>query len=189
MARNCCAAALVAALLGCPGALAAGAPAASSGGCRDVNLRPSATDEPAVAAATLCLIDQVRRGYHLHSLRANGTLAAVAAAQLTSMVRRNYFADVRPSGQTPMSLVAATSYRTHTASFSVGENLAWGTGKDATPAHILVEWMASPPHRALILTGEFRDAGVAVTPAVPSVVSPNPHGATYAIEFGVRWFQ
>jgi uncharacterized protein YkwD len=188
MARNRCAAALVAALLGCLGALAASASAASSTACPGASLRPSVADGPAVAAATLCLIDQLRSAEHLRPLQTNRTLSAVAAAQLSSMVHRNYFADVRPTGQTPMSLVAATSYRAHTAGFSVGENLAWGTGSYATPAHIVAEWMASPPHRAIILSGEFHDAGVAVTAAVPSVLKPDNRGATYAIEFGVRWF-
>ncbi len=45
-----------------------------------------------------------------------------------------------------------------------------------------------PPHRELILAGDFRDAGVAVKPAVPSVLARGKRGATYAIELGVRWF-
>jgi uncharacterized protein YkwD len=188
MARNRCAAGLVAALLGCLGVLATNASAASKTACRGASLSPSVADAPAVADATLCLINQVRSAYHLRPLRANRPLGAVAAAQLSSMVHRNYFADVRPTGQTPMSLVAATSYRAHTAGFSVGENLAWGTGAYATPTHIVAEWMASPPHRAIMLSGEFHDAGVAVTATVPSIVSPDSRGATYAIEFGVRWF-
>jgi uncharacterized protein YkwD len=188
MARNRCTAALVAGLLGCLGTLATGVAQASAAPCPNAKLRPSPTDGQAVAAATLCLIDQVRSASRLHPLRANRTLSAVAAAQLSSMVHSNYFADVGPGGQTPMSLVAATSYRVNTAGFSVGENLAWGTGPYATPTHIVAEWMASPPHRALILTAEFHDAGVAVMAAVPSVLKPNTHGATYAIEFGVRWF-
>jgi cysteine-rich secretory family protein len=188
MARIFGSAVLFAALLGCLGALAAGASAAARRSCRDANLRPSPVDRPAVASATLCLINQVRRAERLPLLRANRPLAGVAAAQLKSMVQSDYFADVRPSGQTPMSLVAATSYRAHTSGFSVGENLAWGTGNYATPAHILAEWMASPPHRALILNGEFHDAGVAVAAAVPSILSADNRGATYAIEFGVRWF-
>jgi uncharacterized protein YkwD len=188
MARNCCATALAAALLGCLGALAPGASAAPPSVCLGAELQPTVADQPAIATATLCLMNQVRRANDLRPLRANRPLAAVAMAQLSSMVRRDYFADVRPTGQTPMSLVAASTYRAHTAGFSVGENLAWGTAEYATPAHILAEWMASPPHRALILSGEFHDAGVAVTPAVPSVLSPDNSGATYAIEFGVRWF-
>jgi hypothetical protein len=38
-----------------------------------------------------------------------------------------------------------------------------------------------------MLTGEYRDAGIAATPAVPAVVGEGRAGATYAIEFGVRF--
>jgi hypothetical protein len=48
--------------------------------------------------------------------------------------------------------------------------------------------MASPPHRAIILTGYYRDAGVAVEPALPGVLRVGRSGATYAMEFGVRRF-
>ena len=46
--------------------------------------------------------------------------------------------------------------------------------------------MESPPHRAIILTGAYRDAGVGVSPSVPSGFSGQWHGGTYAAEFGIR---
>jgi uncharacterized protein YkwD len=182
----------VAAVLICALALIAGNASAnassSSRPCRGANAHPTPTDVQIVNAATLCLINQVRAAHQLRPLHANRELSHVAASQVTHMVRADYFADVRPSGQTPLSLVAVTRYPAHAADFAVGQNIAWGTGSDATPAHIVAEWMASPPHRAIILATEFRDAGVAVTPAVPTVLHADSRGATYAIEFGVRRF-
>ncbi len=175
-------------LLGASGTLAPAASLGTPASCPGVALRPNARDAASVAAATLCLIDRIRAAHHLRPLQSNRALGRVAASQLSSMLSKDYFADVRPSGQTPMSLVAATGYRAHAAGFSVGETLAWGTGPYATPTHIVAEWMASPPHRELILAGDFRDAGVAVTAAVPSVLARGKCGATYAIELGVRWF-
>jgi uncharacterized protein YkwD len=154
--------------------------------CRGAGLAPTAGNSTAIGAATLCLIDRIRAAWHLAPVRANGALRAVAASQVRSMVRWDYFADVRPSGQTPMSLVARTSYRVHASRVSVAQNIAWGTGPLATPARIVAAWMASPPHRRLILTGYFRDAGVAAVPAVPWRLGHGRHGATYAIEFGTR---
>ncbi len=181
---------LAAAVLACAGALAAGtAPAAAaSPPCPGANLQPRAANLPAVDAATLCLVNRLRIARGLRPLRANRELGHVAASQVTSMVRWNYFADVRPSGQTPMSLVAVTRYPAHAAQFAVGQNIAWGTGSYTTPAHIVAEWMASPPHREIMLSGEYRDAGVAATPAVPAVLGARGPGATYAIEFGARRF-
>ena len=178
---------LVAALLACSSALAtvpAGAGAASA--CRNANLQPTGSNGAAIDAATLCLIDQLRLANHLAPLRANLALGTVAASQVSSMISANYFADVRPTGQTPMSLVAVSRYRRHTAHISVGQTIAWGSVVYSTPASIVAAWMASPPHRAIILGAQFRDAGAAVVPQLPSVLGAGSAGAVYAIELGAR---
>ncbi len=177
---------LLAALLGCCGPLAGRA--AASAGCPGATLRPSTADTPAAAAATLCLIDRLRVARHLRPLRSNRALGTVAADQLASMLRLDYFSDTQPGGQTPMTLAAASGYEAHAAGYEVGEVVAWGTSTYSTPAHVVSAWMASPPHRELILEGAFHDAGVAVTAGVPAVVGHGARGATYAIEFGLRWF-
>ncbi|HTD08920.1 MAG TPA: CAP domain-containing protein [Solirubrobacteraceae bacterium] len=156
--------------------------------CRSANLHPTATNWRVVDTATLCLVNQVRIAHGLDPLRANRELRKVAASQVTTMVSRDYFSDDRPTGQTPLALVAITHYPAHAAEFAVGENIAWGTGSFTTPAHIVAEWMASPPHREVMLSAQYRDAGVAVTAAIPAVLDAGPQGATYAIEFGVRLF-
>ncbi|HEV3035263.1 MAG TPA: CAP domain-containing protein [Solirubrobacteraceae bacterium] len=197
-----CASTLAAVMLTCAGALAAptvrpadgprgadGARVAAAGSpCTGESLHPTAANVSAIDAATLCLINRLRHVHGQRALRANRELRGVAASQVVAMVRRDYFADVRPTGQTPLSLVAITRYPVHAAEFAVGQNIAWGTGSDTTPAHIVQEWMASPPHREIMLSGEYRDVGVAVTPAVPAILGAGGHGATYAIEFGVRHF-
>lgn len=184
---------LATALLTCVGAFAtAAAPSvaavAARSSCAGANLAPTAANTAAVNAATLCLVNAVRTTHGLRPLHANRELGRVAASQVSHMVHGDYFADVRPTGQTPLALVAITRYPAHAANFAVGQNLAWGTGAYTTPAHIVAEWMASPPHREIMLSGEFRDAGVAVTTAVPAVLNSAHRGATYAIEFGVRRF-
>jgi uncharacterized protein YkwD len=128
----------------------------------------------------------VRASHHLAPLRQNRELGAVAASQVGAMVRWNYFADVSPSGQTPLSLVVVTHYPAHSAGISIAQNIAWGTGEDTTPARIVAAWMQSPSHRKIILDGEYRDAGVAAMAAVPNVVGAGQAGATYAMEFGAR---
>jgi uncharacterized protein YkwD len=180
---------LTGALLACVGALAADSAGAATAGstCRDANLRPTATNLGAVDAATLCLVNQVRVEHGERALHANRELGHVAASQVGSMVRGDYFADVGPSGRTPLSLVAVTRYRAHAAEVAVGQNIAWGTGSYTTPAHIVAEWMASPPHREIMLSSEYRNAGVASTSAVPAILGTNGRGATYVIEFGARF--
>jgi uncharacterized protein YkwD len=179
----------MAVVLACACTFAADVPSAAaavSPVCANANVHPSTTTVLAAEAATLCLVDQIRASYDLHRLRANHELGRVARSQVTAMVSHDYFADVRPTGQTPLALVSVTRYPAHAAEFAVGQNIAWGTGNFTTPAHIVAEWMASPPHREIMLTSQYRNAGVAVTPAVPAILNSDGAGATYAIEFGDR---
>lgn len=154
--------------------------------CAHANLLPNRTDVASIDAATLCLIDQVRAAHRLRPLHANHELQAVATTQVSDMVHWNYFADNRPPSQTPATLIEATPYGAHASSLVTGQNIAWGTGVYATPAHVVTAWMRSPPHREIILTPDYRDAGVSATAAVPSVVENGVAGATYAVEFGAR---
>ena len=79
------------------------------------------------------------------------------------MVRGHYFADQSP----PASRRCRASSRLRLpaprrARLLTAQNIGWGTGPHATPAGIVSAWMQSPPHRAIILTGAYRDAGVGV---------------------------
>ena len=183
---------LVAALLTLAAALAipAGALATSaktkSRYCAYANLRPTSADTAAVEEATLCLVNQLRAADHLLPLRANHELQTVAGDQATGMVRRDYFSDISPSGLTVGALLAAMPYGAHAASLSTAQDIGWGTRSEATAAHMVAGWMRSPPHREIILTSEFRDAGVGVAPAVPHVVGRGKRGATYVVEFAAR---
>jgi uncharacterized protein YkwD len=154
--------------------------------CAHASLRPTPTNTAAIDRAALCLVNQVRATYQLRPLRANHELQAVATTLVRGMVNRNYYSDNSPSGQSPGALIAAIPYGARAASLSTAQDLGWGTLTDATPAGIVTAWMHSPPHREIILTAAFRDAGAGVVPAVPSVIAPGAPGATYAIEFGAR---
>lgn len=195
---------LATALASCMGAFAAASTsnagaASSTGGavsptssssepaCPGAGLHPTATNTGAVKAATLCLVDQARAARRLPPLRTNRELGQVANSQVSAMVLRNYFSDVSPSGQTPLSMVFVTHYPAHAAGISIAQNIAWGDGRDTTPARIVSAWMASRSHRAIILTGEYRDAGVAVEAALPRVLGAGRRGATYVMEFGARF--
>lgn len=150
--------------------------------CTGVSLQPTATNLATIESATMCLIDRVRVAHGLHTLNANRELQVVAAAQVQSMVQLDYFADNRPSGATPMALILATGYGRHARSVSAGENIGWGTQSLSTPAQLVAGWMHSPPHREIILTGEYEDAGVGVIAAAPARLADGQAGATYALE-------
>ncbi len=159
---------------------------AKSSTCAGANLLPNTTNTAAINTATLCLIDQIRVTHRLRPLQVNRELQTVACAQAVEMVSRDYFAHESPSGETPAARVAATHYPAHARSLSTAQNIGWGTGAYATPAHMVAAWMHSPEHREIILTGEYRDAGVGVAIPAPSIVAEGRSGATYAVEFGAR---
>ncbi len=163
----------------------AAARARPAAACAGAELVPSPADLAAVDAATLCLVDLIRTAHRLRPVRANSQLAGAAASKLAEMVRWNYFADVGPLGRTPTSLIASSRYRARAAAVAVGQNIAWGSGAQSTPASIVAAWMASPPHRAVLLRRRFRDAGVAASTTLPPVLGP-VRGATYALELAGR---
>jgi uncharacterized protein YkwD len=154
--------------------------------CRGANLRPTPTDLAAIDSATACLIDRVRGAAHLRALQANGSLQRVAARQSREMVLGDYFGDDSRSGETPLQRIVATRYLRHAARVSAAQNIGWGTDAQATPAAIVAAWMSSPPHREIVLTEEFRDVGVGVSPAAPAALAEGRPGATYTVEFGTR---
>jgi len=164
----------------------AGSPAGAlprGGGCADTALAPSAATLPAVRAALLCLHNRDRAARGLPPLRENARLRAAAVAHARDMVRDGYFAHERPGGADMATRILDAGYGRHRAS-SLGENIAWGTGRLATAAEIHRAWMASPGHRANILQRQFREVGIGIALGVP--VAGRDDGATYAADFGAR---
>ena len=49
------------------------------------------------------------------------------------MVARGYFAHSEPSGDTLVDRLVGARYMRRNSDWTVGENLAWGTGSLATP--------------------------------------------------------
>ena len=71
--------------------------------------------------------------------------------------------------------------------WSVGEALMASQGRVAGAEEIVAAWLESPPHRAIVLSPTWRDAGIGVLYA-PS--APATFGGTEAIvvtaDFGLR---
>jgi uncharacterized protein YkwD len=154
--------------------------------CPGADLQPGPSNLAAVGAATVCLLNQLRRSYRERALRANHYLARVAGGQVRDMVHWDYFSDQPPVGRSAGRLIASSRYGARAARLATGQNIGWGTGGDATPASMVAAWMASPPHRALILAPGFREVGVGVSPTLPAVLGRDAPGGLYAVEFAGR---
>jgi uncharacterized protein YkwD len=166
-------------------AVAALAPASALANCGAAADRDPGTpggSPQAASRATLCLLNVERRRYHEKRLRSNDKLAIAGDRHARDMVQKHYFSHDAPSGQNFVERIKATRYVPPAATWSLGENLAWGERSRATPRQIVGAWMASPPHRANILTAGFREIGIAVVRGAP--VAGISDAATYATEFG-----
>lgn len=104
----------------------------------------------------LLLLTNVQRQQNgLPVLQLNGQLNAAAANKAANMFAENYWAHNSPSGKTPWDFIRGAGYNYIYA----GENLARGftTAQDTINA-----WMASPDHRANVLSPNYTDVGFAI---------------------------
>ena len=171
---------------GAAGAVAASAKAASDR-CGNANVVPDEASADVVKAATLCLINAQRSARGLRPLRAEPSLSRVATGFAQLMARQRFFDHTSPRGSTLLSRVKASSYLERTAAWTLGENIAWATNRRSTPGSTVRSWMDSPPHRANILAGHFREIGIGIAAGGgPSDVNPDNAGTTYVADFGHR---
>jgi uncharacterized protein YkwD len=151
--------------------------------CANVHVMPSAGNVAAVREAVLCLHNRDRAAHGLAALRDNGKLRRAAEAHSGDMVAQGYFAHDSLSGAGMVDRILGTGYG-RGRGWSLGENIAWGTGVLATAAEIQRAWMESPGHRANILRPQFREIGIGIALGAP--VGSGAGGATYTADFGVR---
>jgi uncharacterized protein YkwD len=153
-------------------------------GCSGTQLQPSTANAGAVKTAILCLLNVERSARKLAPLRTNARLAQAATLHSRDMVARRYFSHVSLSGETFVVRIKRAGYLDGARAWTLGENLAWGSGSLASPTRIVQGWMQSPGHRANILNGQFREIGIGLAFGVP--VDGIDSGATYNTGFGAR---
>jgi uncharacterized protein YkwD len=100
------------------------------------------------------------------------------------MVARDYFEHTAPGGQTAVARILSSGFVPEGSGYSVGENIAYGTGVLGTPREIVKAWMHSPEHRSNILDSAYRSEGMGVVAAVPSQYADGQAGAIYTQDFG-----
>ncbi len=99
--------------------------------------------------------NQQREKNGLDDLKMNDQLTNAAQAKADDMFAKNYWAHNSPDGTTPWVFIKGAGYDYVYA----GENLARGfnSAQDVVDA-----WMASPDHKANLLSPNFKDVGFAV---------------------------
>lgn len=99
--------------------------------------------------------NQKRAEAGLAPLTLNGTLSQAALSKAQDMMTDQYWAHTAPDGTQPWDFIRSSGYRYSVA----GENLARDFGDTSS---MVAAWMASPTHRANILSSRYSEIGIAV---------------------------
>ncbi len=136
-------------------------------------------EELAVVAA----LDTVRRDRGLPPLRPDERLGAAARAHAADMVRTQAFSHVGADGMLLVVRVRASGYLRGARAWWLGEALQWHTGA-RSGTEVVDAWLASPPHRRLLLRPRARDVGVGMAPGIPRPGAGADTGVTWVLELG-----
>jgi uncharacterized protein YkwD len=164
-------------------ALALCAPAtASADDCAGADVVPAADNLAVVGQATLCLLNEQRAATGVAPLAENAKLTNASAGYSRRMVDEAFFAHQAPDGDTLVDRLTGAGYSVDDA-LVVGENIGWGQGSLASARSMVQAWMASPGHRANLLSADYTEVGLGVVLGTPDDRSL---GATYTTDFGER---
>lgn len=169
----------------CAAALTVAPDASAAGACASASAVPGKAAKRTAVRATLCVLNAARERSGLRPLRLNPRLTVAARRHAGDMQRRNYFAHDSLGGGSFVDRIKDSGYLDGAGSWSVGENIAWGSHGHAAPRVIGRMWMDSPGHRANILNGSFRDIGIGLAYGAPVAGTGGP-AITYATDFGVK---
>jgi uncharacterized protein YkwD len=134
-------------------------------------------------AALLCVVNAERAQRGIPTVESSWRLRRAAQGHTDDMVARAYFGHVTPGGSDLSDRIRATGYLSHRSDWFLGEALGWAEGAVATPDRLMGAWMASPPHRAVILDRRYRQLGVGVDLAAPTAGVRD--GVTVTLDFGL----
>jgi uncharacterized protein YkwD len=162
--------------------LVAAPSASAAGACSAAHAVPSKASKRALVRATLCVLNAQRKRHNLRPLRLNRKLSAAARGHSRAMASRRFFSHNSLSGASFVDRIRRSGYLRGARSWSVGENIAYGSGRRGTPMAITRAWMNSPGHRANILSRSFRAIGIGIVVGTPG----GGGGGTYTTDFGRR---
>lgn len=129
---------------------------------------PGANSTTAAAAeqakTMICMINYARAKAGVKKLPSETLLAGSAVRKAKRIVKCGKFTHY-PCGDELATPFRQAGYIAPGYRWTVGENLAWGSGAYASPTSVLKRWLESPPHRKNLLSSRWREQGVAVVRA------------------------
>ena len=182
---------LVLVLLAASGTPAAADPGPLSRAPVPLSLLPSGQASPTalqlLGANVVQELNRVRAARGLQPLRAVPSLAAAARRHSAHMGQRGFFDHTSPDG-TPFWRRIERFYGPRGfRSWEVGENIFWKSPATIAAISVVRSWLASPGHRANVLSRAWRDVGVG---AVSLASAPGVYGGSpvtiVTVDFGKR---
>src|SRR6266576_4262017 len=162
--------------------LSAAAPAGATG------QRP-ASAMGALEQDVLSNVNFLRRQHGLGPLRLSSKLAAAARLHSGEMAQRGYFSHDSANGTSFDKRISRFYSLGGKRYWSVGENLLWSS-PDVSASGALDMWLNSPEHKKILLTGRWREIGLA---AVHTQSAPGTYGGRevtiVTADFGVRHYR
>lgn len=138
-------------------------------------------------AAVVKELNRVRANAGLKPLRSAPSLRTAARGHSAAMLELGFFSHESADGTAFSERIRRHYTNRGWRTWSVGEALLASAGTTLEPAAIVEAWLESPPHRAIILSPAWRDAGIG---ALYAPAAPREFGGSATIvvtaDFGVR---
>jgi uncharacterized protein YkwD len=152
--------------------------------CKHTHARPQRISASKAHRAVICLVNRKRRGHGIRPVDGRRPLNHSGRRHSRYMRHHRCFAHQCRGEEGFVRRVEDTSYLPCNCYWGLGETIARGERRQATPKRIVRGWMHSPAHRAVLLDGRLDDIGVGVVWGTRS--NPNAKQGTYTADFGYK---
>jgi uncharacterized protein YkwD len=137
--------------------------------------------------AVVKVLNRVRADAGLRPLRSSPSLRTAARGHSVAMLELGFFSHESADGTAFSERIRRHYTNRGWRTWSVGEALLASAGTTLEPDAIVEAWLESPPHRAIILSPTWRDAGIG---ALFAPDAPKEFGGSATIvvtaDFGLR---
>jgi uncharacterized protein YkwD len=142
---------------------------------------------PTLEVAVVRALNDVRTAHGLQALRSSPSLRTAARGHSRAMLDNGFFGHVSADGTAFSERIRRYYTNRGWRTWSVGEALLASSGLDIDANAIVKAWLDSPPHREIILSPTFHDAGIG---ALYTPSAPRAFGGTETVvvtaDFGLR---
>ncbi len=137
----------------------------------------SLTDHAGLSSSLLPAINQLRRSHGLPAITASPALARAAQAHARALAASGQFSHDWSDGTPFTTWIRRYFPQPKAGTWLAGENLVWSSSP-MNARQAVAAWLASPPHRNILLDPTWREFG---TGAVTAVGAQGVYGDTHAL--------